>query len=317
MAAQAPITWDNAANPYTTIGDLSWTNYTVSADALINQAGAVQLLGRVGTQHPFSVAGIDEYYLQLANTGAWSIVKNDYNGDLTTLASGTVAAPGTGTWSHVALTFNGSTITAAINGTTVGTVTDSSYGQGQVGLGVNGWQTDEFSNLSVTAVAGSGGESGSGNGSGNPVAATYQILNENSGMALATAGASTAQGAGIVQATPSSSTDQQWQLLGEGTGYDELENVASGMVLDVPGSSTTEGLQLEQWGPNGGANQQWMVQNDGDGTYTLTSKSSGQAVDVAAGSTADGATVDQWNVTGGTNQKWSWNRSPNRTPPTR
>ena len=79
----------------------------------MNQAGAVQLLGRVGTQHPFSVAGIDEYYLQLSNTGAWSIVKNDYNGSLTTLASGTVTAPGTGTWSHLALTFNGSTISAA------------------------------------------------------------------------------------------------------------------------------------------------------------------------------------------------------------
>jgi len=293
MAARAPITWDNPSNPYTTIGDLSWTNYTVAADALMNQAGAVQLLGRVGTQHPYSVAGIDEYYLQLSNTGAWSIVKNDYNGTLTTLASGTVTAPGTGTWSHLALTFNGSTITAAINGTTVGSVSDHSYGQGQVGFGVNGWQTDEFSNLSVTPV-----------GSGNPVAATYRILNENSGMALATAAGSTSQGAGIVQATPSTSTGQQWQLLGEGTGYDELENVASGMVLDVPGSTTTQGAQLEQWGANGGANQQWSVQSNGDGTYTLTSASNGQVVDVAAGSTADGASVDQWGGTGAANQKW-------------
>jgi hypothetical protein len=292
MAAQEPITWDNASNPYTTIGDLSWTNYTVSADALMNQAGAVQLLGRVGTQHPFSVAGIDEYYLQLSNTGAWSIVKNDYNGTLTTLASGTVTAPGTGTWSHLAMTFNGSTISAAINGTTVGTVTDSSYGQGQVGLSVDGWQTDEFSDLSVTPVG------------TNVAAATYQILNENSGLALATAGASTAQGAGIVQTTPSSSTDQQWQLLGEGTGYDELMNVASGLVLDVPGSSSSAGVQLDQWSPNGGENQQWQVTNNGDGTSTLTSESSGQVVDVAGSSTASGAVVDQWSSTGGTSQKW-------------
>ena len=292
MAAQEPITWDNASNPYTTIGDLSWTNYTVSADALMNQAGAVQLLGRVGTQHPFSVAGIDEYYLQLSNTGAWSIVKNDYNGTLTTLASGTVTAPGTGTWSHLAMTFNGSTISAAINGTTVGTVTDSSYGQGQVGLGVDGWQTDEFSGLSVTPVG------------TNVAAATYQIFNENSGLALATAGSSTAQGAGIVQTTPSSSTDQQWQLLGEGTGYDELMNVASGLVLDVPGSSSTAGIQLDQWSANGGENQQWQVTNNGDGTSTLTSESSGQAVDVAGSSTASGAVVDQGSSTGGTSQKW-------------
>ncbi len=292
MAAQEPITWDNASNPYTTIGDLSWTNYTVSADALMNQTGAVQLLGRVGTQHPFSVAGIDEYYLQLSNTGAWSIVKNDYNGSLTTLASGTVTAPGTATWSHLAMTFNGSTISAAINGTTVGTISDSSYGQGQVGLGVDGWHTDEFSDLSVTPAG------------TNAVAATYQILNENSGLALATASGSTAQGAGIVQTTPSSSADQQWQLLGEGTGYDELMNVASGLVLDVPGSSSTAGVQLDQWSANGGANQQWQVTNNGDGTSTLTSESSGQAVDVAGNSTTSGAVVDQWPSTGGTSQKW-------------
>ena len=292
MAAQEPITWDNASNPYSTIGDLSWTNYTVSVDALMNQAGAVQLLGRVGTQHPFSVAGIDEYYLQLSNTGAWAIVKNDYNGDLTTLASGTVTAPGTGTWAHLALTFNGSAISAAINGTTVGTVTDSSYGQGQVGLGVDGWQTDEFSDLSVTPVG------------TDTAAATYQILNENSGLALATSGASTTQGAGIVQSTPSASADQQWQLLGEGTGYDELMNVASGLVLDVPGSSGTEGVQLDQWAANGGSNQQWQVTNNADGTYTLSSENSGQVVDVAGGSTASGATVDQWPSNGGANQKW-------------
>ena len=292
MAAQEPITWDDPSNPYTTLGDLDWTNYTVSADALMNQSGAVQLLGRVGTQHPFSVAGIDEYYLQLSNTGSWSIVKNDYNGDLTTLASGTVTAPGTGTWSRLALTFNGSTISAAINGATVGSVTDSSYGQGQVGLGVDGWQTDEFSNLSVTPVG------------TNPVAATYQILNENSGLALATSGASTAQGAGIVQSAPSSATDQQWQLLGEGTGYDELMNVASGLVLDVPGNSSTKGVQLDQWSADSGGNQQWQVTSNGDGTYTLTSQSSGQAVDVTASSTTNGASVEQWPTNGGANQKW-------------
>ena len=43
-----PVEWDNNATPYTIGGNLSWANYTVSADALILQAGAVQLLGRVG-----------------------------------------------------------------------------------------------------------------------------------------------------------------------------------------------------------------------------------------------------------------------------
>ncbi|WP_084316147.1 RICIN domain-containing protein [Actinospica robiniae] len=297
MAAQAPISWDNPSNPYTTLGDLSWTNYTVSAYALMNQAGAVQLLGRVGSQHPFSVAGIDEYYLQLSNTGAWQIVKNDYNGTLTTLASGTVTAPGTGSWSQLALSFSGTKITAAINGTTVGSATDASYSHGQVGLGVNGWQTDEFANLSITPIG------------TNPVAATYQLLNESSGLALATASGSTAQGAGIVQATllqptASGATDQQWQLLGQGNGTDVLTNVASGMVLDVPASSTTSGVQLDQWSANGGANQQWQVAQNADGSYTLTSASSSLAAEVAGSSSATGAAVDQASSTAAANQKW-------------
>ena len=43
-----PIEWDRNSNPYTIGGNLSWANYTVSADALLEQAGAVQLIGRVG-----------------------------------------------------------------------------------------------------------------------------------------------------------------------------------------------------------------------------------------------------------------------------
>jgi len=134
QATVRPIEWDGNSSPYTIGGALSWSNYTVSADALPEQPGAVQLLGRVGTQHAFGPAGINEYYLQLSDTGAWSIVRNSTSGTLTTLASGTVTAPGTGTWQHLALTFNGDSISAAINGTTVGTVTDSSYSSGMVGV---------------------------------------------------------------------------------------------------------------------------------------------------------------------------------------
>ena len=150
QAPVKPIAWDGGANPYTIGGNLSWRNYTVSADALLEQPGAVQLMGHVGTQRPFGPSGINAYYLQASDTGAWSIVRNDTSGTLTTLTSGIVAALGTGSWHHLALTFTGSTISAAIDGTTVGTVTSSAYPAGMIGLGVDGYQTDEFDNLSVT-----------------------------------------------------------------------------------------------------------------------------------------------------------------------
>ena len=56
----------------------------------------------------------------------------------------------TGTWQHLALTFNSDSISAAINGTTVGTVTNSSYSSGMAGFGTSGYQTDQFDNPSVT-----------------------------------------------------------------------------------------------------------------------------------------------------------------------
>ncbi len=152
QAAVQPIEWDNNANPYTIGGNLSWANYTVSADVLLQQAGAVQLLGRVSTQTGFSPADIDAYYFQVASTGAWSIFRDNTSGTITTLTSGTVAALGTGTWHHLALTLNGSTISGAIDGTTVGTVTDAAFTDGMIGLGVDGYQTDQFDNLSVTPV---------------------------------------------------------------------------------------------------------------------------------------------------------------------
>ncbi len=37
QAATKPIEWDGNSNPYTIGGNLSWSNYTVSADALIGR----------------------------------------------------------------------------------------------------------------------------------------------------------------------------------------------------------------------------------------------------------------------------------------
>jgi len=48
----------------------------------------------------------------------------------------------------------GSTISVAIDGVTAGSATDSAYQTGQIGLGVVGYQTDQFDNLSVTPGTG-------------------------------------------------------------------------------------------------------------------------------------------------------------------
>ena len=65
MAPATPITWDTVANPYTLLGSLGWTDYTVGVDALFEQAGSVQVMGRVGAQRGFNVSGINADYLQV------------------------------------------------------------------------------------------------------------------------------------------------------------------------------------------------------------------------------------------------------------
>jgi hypothetical protein len=282
QAATEPVEWDNNATPYTIGGNLSWANYTVSADALMQQAGSVQLLGRVGTQEAFSPADINDYYLQLSNTGAWSVVRNSTSGTLTTLASGTVTAPGLDTWQQLSLTFNGDSISAAINGTTVATLTDSTYASGMIGLGTSGYQTDQFSDLSVTQV-----------GSATP---TGPII----------AGVDTAE---CVDANGGSSTPgtkvQMWDCNGNATsqGWTMESNGTvgiNGQCLDITGATYSNGTLVEEWTCNGGANQQWIAVNG-----ELVNPASGACLDDPAFNTTEGTQLDLWTCNGGSNQQWS------------
>lgn len=292
MATTTPIAWDTGSDPYATLGDLSWSDYTVSADAMLERAGAVQLMGRVGTQKGFSPGSINAYHLRLADTGAWSIVRNSAAGAVTTLASGTVAAPGTGSWHRLALTFAGRTITATIDGARAGAVTDDSYGSGQVGIGTTGYVAAQFDNLSVTP------------GSPAVPSGTYTLVNRNSGKALDAAKQGTADGTPVIQWTRNGGGNQQWRITPAGGGYSTVTGVSSGKALDVPAAAKVAGTPLDLWTVNGGANQQWLVVPSGGGYYTLESRDSGQLADVSGASTADEAPVVQWPANGGGNQQW-------------
>jgi hypothetical protein len=282
QAATEPVEWDDNANPYTIGGNLSWANYTVSADAMVQQAGSVQLLGRVGTMAAFDPADVNDYYLQLSNTGAWSIVRNSTGGTLTTLASGTVTAPGLDTWQQLALTFNGHTISAAINGTTVGTVTDSAYASGMIGLGTSGYQTDQFSDLSATLV-------GSATPTGEVIAGddTAECVDDN-------AGSSTPGTKVQMWDCNDSATSQQWTMESNGT------IGINGQCLDITGASHANGTLIEEWTCNGGANQQWIAVNG-----ELVNPASGSCLDDPSFNTTEGTQLDLWTCNGGANQQWS------------
>jgi Beta-xylosidase len=145
--------------------------------------------------------------------------------------------------------------------------------------------------------------------------AWYQLINRNSGKALDVNGASTADGADIIQWSASStSLNQQWQFVSAGDGYYRLKARHSGKVADVSSASTADGADVIQWSDNGGTNQQWSVIDTGGGYVKFLNRNSGKALDVYAHSTADGADVVQWTDNGGTNQQWQLVQVGTATP---
>ncbi|QMU74035.1 galactosylceramidase [Streptacidiphilus sp. P02-A3a] len=282
QAPTQPIEWDGNSNPYTIGGGLGWSDYTVSADALIQQAGAVQLLGRVGWQHSFGPAGIDAYYLQVSNTGAWSIVRNNTSDTLTTLAAGTVSALGLGSWHHLSLSFQGSTVTAAIDGVTVGSASDGTYRTGMVGLGTSGYQTDQFDNLTVT-------QNGTPSAVTGPVTAgddSLACLDDNTG--------SSADGTPVQMWGCNGTGAQNWTVETDGTVR------INGKCLDITGGSKVNGAEIELWDCNGGANQQWQQQ-----IGMLYNPVSGKCLDDPGFNITNGTQLDLWTCNGGSNQQWT------------
>lgn len=133
---------------------------------------------------------------------------------------------------------------------------------------------------------------------------TVRIVNRHSGKVLDVNGASTADGAAIIQWPWTGATNQQWRLTPNYDGSFRLTGVHGGKVLDSPGGSS-EGAGLIQWTDNSSINQRWqLVPAATSGYYRLVNRRNGWCIDVENGSTADGARVIQWPANGGANQEW-------------
>ena len=115
-----PILWYRDSDPTTLIGDLSWSDYAVKSEVLMEQPGYVELLGRVsGTKQQNVIPG---YHLRLTDGTHWSLfyrtaVKEWVDIEL---ASGELATPaGTGVWHKLELGFKGDRVSATIDGQSV------------------------------------------------------------------------------------------------------------------------------------------------------------------------------------------------------
>ena len=146
-----PIAWKKTSNrPFTIVGDLDWSDYRASIDILLEQPGAVDLIGRLS-----GMSGADtpnSYVLRVADSGSWSILKTSTTQPEAVLASGKVHPLGVGAWHAVSLEFHGASITARLDGGTLRTVSDSSYSQGMAGLGAVAYALAQFDNFKVDSA---------------------------------------------------------------------------------------------------------------------------------------------------------------------
>ena len=281
MAPAAPVHWTDEANksPYSIMGDGSWTNYTVKADTLLEEPGTVELLGRVNTQGRNN-NGLNAYHFRVSDTGAWSLVKTDTSWNETTLASGTTTALGTNTWHTLTLTMQDSTISAGVDGTQVGSTTDQSFTNGQAGLSVHGYQTQQFDNFAVTPGTHNTPHIG-------PITSALpgKCVDDDSN--------SSSDGAKVQLWDCNSNPSQVWT-------WSNGSLTHNSKCLDVTGAGKNNGTPVELWDCNGGPNQQWAPQSDG----SLKSTDSGRCLDDPASQTTNGTQLEIWDCNGGPNQQW-------------
>ena len=133
--------------------------------------------------------------------------------------------------------------------------------------------------------------------------AWYVQQSRHSGLVFQIEGASTANGAKLVQGTRTNATNQQFRFVDAGGGYYKIQARHSNLLLDVYAKSTANGADIVQWSDSGTTNQHWQIIDDG--TYLrFVNRNSGKALDLWERSTTPGTRISQYDNNGGTNQQW-------------
>ncbi|RXK85820.1 RICIN domain-containing protein [Filimonas effusa] len=138
----------------------------------------------------------------------------------------------------------------------------------------------------------------------SPGNGTFVILNRYSGKPLEVSGASTANGANIIQWGANGGTNQRWTLNQLSGGYYSVIGVQSSRALEVYQSATTDGADVDLWDYSGGNHQQWQLISLGSGFYRIVNRNSGKDLTVTSASTANGADIVQSTYTGSESQQW-------------
>ncbi len=282
-----------------------WNHYGTLGDTLTDTGGSPNasywlykwygdLSGTMLTTTPPAQTGVDGAAALTGDGKQISVVFGGGVGSTAVQVNGLGSLSGFGSTVHVKLEYTPS------KGRTTGvaapvTVSDTTYtvANGSISVPVAMNASDGY-HLVVTPT-----------GTSASLAGTYQIKNKNSGLALDTQGAATAQGTAVVQAASGTGSSQSWTLTAAGSGLYKIGNKASGLLLGITNAGTAAGGTALIWGDNGTADHLWQLIPAGDGTYKIANYNSGLLLGVTNMSTASGAQVLQWDDNGTADHLWS------------
>ncbi|MFF7566225.1 RICIN domain-containing protein [Streptomyces pseudovenezuelae] len=281
-----------------------WNHYGTLGDTLTDTGGSPNgsywtykwygdMSGSMLATTPPAQTGIDGLASRNGSGNQISVLAGGCAGSCAVTVNGLNSLSAFGSTVHVKLEYSpGTGRTTASSGPI--TISDADYGvsNGSVTVPVTMNATDGY-HLVITP-----------SGTSTSLAGRYQITNRNSGLALDTLNAGTAQGTSVVQATSTTGTDQNWTLVSAGSGLYKIVNQKSGLLLGITNAGTGDGGTALIWGDNGTADHLWQFVPARDGYYKIANYNSGRLLGVDQMSTSSGAQVLQWSDNGTADHLW-------------
>ena len=139
-----------------------------------------------------------------------------------------------------------------------------------------------------------------------PVPQQYQIINQNSNLAMDLIGGSTANNAVINQwGSSAGDANQAWSLVSLPNGNYAIVSGATGMAATISAASKSNGAQLVDWPfSTTDASMQFTLVSEGGGWYEIKNVNSGLVLDDSGGGVSNGSQIVQWTASGASNQLW-------------
>ncbi|MEX1657387.1 RICIN domain-containing protein [Streptomyces pseudovenezuelae] len=281
-----------------------WNHYGTLGDTLTDTGGSPNgsywtykwygdMSGSMLATTPPAQTGIDGLASRNGSGNQISVLAGGCAGACAVTVNGLNSLSAFGSTVHVKLEYSpGTGRTTASSGPITISDADYSVSNGSVTVPVTMNATDGY-HLVITP-----------SGTNTSLAGRYQITNRNSGLALDTLNAGTAQGTSVVQAASTTGTDQNWTLVSAGSGLYKIVNQKSGLLLGITNAGTGDGGTALIWGDNGTADHLWQFVPARDGYYKIANYNSGRLLGVDQMSTSSGAQVLQWSDNGTADHLW-------------